>query len=150
MSSYKRYRVPGGCYFFTVNLAERRRSLLVRHIGLLRNAVRLVRRRHPFSIDAMVVLPDHVHALWTLPPGDDDFAGRWRLIKAAFSRSLTPDACDFRRHVDYIHYNPMKHGLVSRVKDWPYSSFHRFVTGGCYPEDWAGTAEGSFGGFGER
>src|SRR5580704_1997969 len=79
----------GGCFFFTVNLAERHLHLLTEHIDKLRTAFRETRRHHPFTIDAMVVLPDHLHTLWTLPEGDADFAARWRLIKSAFSRSLT-------------------------------------------------------------
>ena len=90
MTDYRRHRVPGGCYFFTVNLLERRgNTLLTDRIDLLRKAVRRVRRSRPFSIDAWVVLPDHLHAVWTLPPGDDDFFSiRWRLIKSFFVREL--------------------------------------------------------------
>ena len=88
MTGYRRNFIAGGCFFFTVNLAERRLRLLTEHIDELRNALRKVRRQHPFTIDAMVVLPDHLHAVWTLPEGDADFAARWRLIKSTFSRSL--------------------------------------------------------------
>jgi len=168
MRTYTRACVPGACYFFTVNLAHRRNhDLLVRHVGALRFAVAVTRRDHPFEIDAMVVLPDHLHALWQLPEGDADFSSRCRLIKARFSRAvpageriapsrarrgerglwqrrfwehLIRDERDWQRHVDYIHYNPVKHGYVSRATDWPYSSLHRFVrTGWCDP-DW-GAAE---------
>jgi putative transposase len=175
MTRYRRNFVPGGSYFFTVNLADRRSRLLTEHIELLRTAFRDVKVAHPFTVEATVVLPDHLHALWTLPEGDADFAMRWRQIKAAFSRGLPPgerisssrstkgergiwqrrywehtlrDEFDFERHVDYIHFNPVKHGHVTRVCDWFYSTFHQMVRLGVYPEDWAGdagTAESSFG-----
>src|SRR3954469_19186676 len=128
-------------------------------------------------IDAMVVLPDHLHAIWTLPEGDADFATRWRLIKSGFSRRVARgerisdsraakaergiwqrrywehtirDETDFSRHIDYIHFNPVRHGLVRRVEDWPYSSFHRYVRNGTLPDDWAGDAAEGEGRFGER
>ena len=177
MTRYLRNFVPGGCYFFTVNLADRRQRLLTEHIGNLRNAFRETRARHPFTIDAIVILPDHLHAIWTLPPGDFDFATRWRLIKSAFSRGLAPgelvsesraakgergiwqrrywehtlrDENDVARHVDYIHFNPVKHGHAPRVRDWPHSSFHRMVKLGVYPADWAGDVRGDDRNFGER
>jgi putative transposase len=177
MTSYRRNFVPGGSYFFTVNLAGRRLRLLIEHIELLRNAFRDVKAVHPFAVEATVVLPDHLHALWTLPEGDADFAMRWRLIKAGFSRGLPRgervsssrstkgergiwqrrywehtlrDERDFERHVDYIHFNPVKHGHVRRVSDWPYSTFHQMVKLGIYPEDWAGDASTKDSGFGER
>jgi putative transposase len=164
-------------YFFTVNLLDRRSRLLTEHIGLLRQAFHYARERHPFSIEASVVLPDHLHAVWTLPDGDADYALRWRLIKSAFSRGLPPsesvsnsrsskgergiwqrrywehtlrDENDFARHVDYIHFNPIKHGHVTQVADWPHSSFHRFVRLGVYPVDWAGDVKDGGSGFGER
>jgi putative transposase len=141
VTNYRRNFVCGGSFFFTANLAERRLHLLVDHIDNLRSAFRRVRRYHPFGIEAIVVLPDHLHAIWTLPEGDHDFALRWRLIKSAFSRSLPRgerisasraskgergiwqrrywehtlrDEQDFARHADYIHFNPVKHGHVSR------------------------------------
>jgi len=177
MTDYRRNFVAGGSFFFTVNLAERRLRLLTDHIDLLRVAVRETRARHPFTIDAMVVLPDHLHALWTLPEGDKDFSTRWRLIKSAFSRNLASgermsesraakgergiwqrrywehtirDEPDFARHVDYIHINPVKHGHVGRVIDWPHSSFHRMMRLGIYPEDWGGDVSIEGEGFGER
>jgi putative transposase len=88
MPNYRRAFVPGGCWFFTVNLLERRRNLLVDHIDALRAAVATTRERYPFAIDAGVILPDHIHAVWTLPPGDADFSLRWRLIKQRFARGL--------------------------------------------------------------
>ena len=177
MTNYRRNFVGGGSFFFTVNLAERRLRLLIDHVDLLRRSFRYVRRRHSFRIEAVVVLPDHLQAIWTLPEGDADFALRWRLIKSAFSRGLPAgerisesrkskgergiwqrrywehtlsDEADFARHADYIHFNPMKHGHVSRVRDWPYSSFHRMVRLGVYPRDWAGDATREGAGFGER
>ncbi len=177
MARYRRNFVPGGSYFFTVNLAERRLRLLTERVGALRAAFRYARSAHPFAIEAIVVLPDHLHAIWTLPEHDTDYSTRWRLIKAAFSRSLPRgerisasraakgergvwqrrywehtlrDERDFTRHMDYIHFNPVKHGFVRRVADWPYSSFHRMVRLGVYPEDWAGDSKQDGVGFGER
>jgi len=88
MPNYRRAFIPGGCWFFTVNLLERRRTLLVDHIDSLRASIARTRRKYPFEIDAFVVLPNHLHAIWTLPPGDADFSTRWRLIKTAFAKSL--------------------------------------------------------------
>ncbi len=165
MPDYRRYRVAGGTYFFTVNLLQRYpNDLLVRHIELLRTGVREVRKNRPFHIDAWVILPDHLHCVWTLPPGDDDFTNRWRMIKQGFSKALPMterrlsvriargerglwqrrfwehairDDGDYAAHVDYCHINPLKHGYVKRVADWPYSTFHRYVERGVYPLDWA-------------
>lgn len=177
MTSYRRNFVPGGSYFFTVNLANRRSRLLTDNIALLRTAFREVRARHPFAVDAVVVLPDHLHSIWTLPDGDADFAMRWRLIKSTFSRALPRcewvsnsrrgkgergvwqrrywehtlrDEADFVRHADYVHFNPVKHGHVGQVKDWPYSSFHRMIRLGHYPIDWAGDVWGEGVDLGER
>src|SRR6266851_1613139 len=91
MTNYRRNFVSGGSYFFTVNLADRRLRLLIEHIGLLRTAFRYAQTRHPFEIAATVILPDHLHAIWTLPERDSDFGLRWRLIKSAFSRGLPKD-----------------------------------------------------------
>ncbi|MCQ4312154.1 transposase [Pseudomonas stutzeri] len=173
MSNYRRSQVPGGTWFFTVTLADRQSRLLIEEIALLRHAYRQAQRSHPFQTLAICVLPDHLHAIWTLPEGDADFAGRWSLLKSSFSRQLpaTPrnpsqlrkrekgiwqrrywehqirDALDLQRHVDYIHFNSVKHGLVERAADWPYSSFNRYVEKGLLPHDWAGGtgADGSFG-----
>jgi len=160
---YRRADVMGGTYFFTVNLAERERRLLVDHVDVLRASVKNVKQRHPFHIDAFVVMPDHLHAVWTLPTGDADFATRWTLIKAGFSRHivhgelrnpsriakgergiwqrrywehLIRDEHDYERHVDYVHYNPVKHGYVLRAADWPHSSIHRFIADGMVESDW--------------
>lgn len=169
MPNYRRAWHRGGTYFFTVNLLQRHgNDLLVRHIDELRAAVRLTRQKHPFDIHAWVVLPNHLHCVIGLPPGDTDFATRWRLIKLLFSRSipatewrnearhrrgergiwqrrywehLIRDEADFAAHMDYVHINPVKHGLVAAVKDWPYSTFHRLVADGVYVGDWAGGGE---------
>ncbi|OLU25120.1 transposase [Pseudomonas sp. PA27(2017)] len=168
MVLYRRDKTPGATWFFTLNLADRRRDLLTAHIDLLRGSFRHVMRLRPWRIDAIVILPDHLHALCTLPPGDADFALRWRLIKSGFSRTLPNserisasrqrkgergiwqqrfwehrirDDGDFARHVDYIHHNPRKHGHVERVVDWPWSSFHRYVAAGLLPADWAGSGD---------
>ncbi len=168
MPDYRRNRVPGGTYFFTVNLLDRQSDLLVTAIEPLRDAVRRVRARYPFHIDAWVVLPDHMHCLWTLPDGDADFSGRWRAIKTFFSKSqpggeersavsarrgergiwqrrfwehTIRDDRDYAAHMDYTHFNPVKHGLVGEVADWPHSTFPSCVARGFYPAEWAG--EGS-------
>ena len=165
MPDYRRNRVPGGTYFFTVNLLDRSSDLLVARIDDLRAAVRNVRIKHAFHIDAWVVLPDHMHAVWTLPAGDCNYSARWRGIKTAFSKALPKlealsavrvargergvwqrrfwehtirDERDYAAHVDYVHINPVKHGLVHTVSEWPYSSFHRCVARGVYAADWAG------------
>ncbi len=162
---YRRSYVEGGTYFFTVNLLERDKSLLVDHIDVLREAVRWVKARRPFEIDAWVVLPDHMHAVWTLPEGDADYSSRWREIKKRFSKAMPKterlsvvrkkkgergvwqrrfwehtirDEKDYQYHVDYVHVNPVKHGLVNRVQDWPYSSFHKAVKEGVYDKNWCG------------
>jgi putative transposase len=177
MTEHRRAFIAGGTYFFTVNLADRRQSLLTEHIGTLRAAFRYARGRHPFIVEAVVVLPDHLHTLWTLPDGDADFPLRWRLLKAAFSRRLPQNEAvsqsrlrkgergiwqrrywehavrnqdDFNRHLDYIHFNPVKHGYAARVGDWPYSSFHRMARLGFYPSGWAADTGESLGDFGER
>lgn len=163
MPRYIRSFTPGGAFFFTVALLERRRRLLVEHAALLRQCFSEVKAARPFRIDAVVVLPDHLHCIWTLPPGDADFSARWHAIKSGFSRGIDPgeylsqrrrtkgergiwqrrfwehtirDECDFERHVDYIHYNPVKHGHVRAAADWRLSSFHRYVEQDVYPPDW--------------
>ena len=174
---YRRTDVAGATYFFTVNLAERHRTLLTEHIALLRTVMHGVKQRHPFHVDAMVILPDHLHCVLTLPEGDADYPLRWALIKAGFSRRIPRterrnssrldkgergiwqrrywehmirDERDYARHVDYIHFNPVKHGYVQRAADWPYSSIHRYITAGILTRDW-GVGDVKEGGeFGER
>ena len=164
MRTYTRAQVPGGCYFFTLNLAERKgNDLLVQHIAELREAFRTVHAAHPFAIEGIVILPDHLHCIWRLPDDDADFSMRWRPIKAGFSALLPHgerisasrarkgergvwqrrywehvirDERDFRNHMDYLHYNPVKHDYVNAVCDWPHSSFHRLVDRGIYDIRW--------------
>jgi REP-associated tyrosine transposase len=160
---YRRSLVPGGTFFFTVNLADRQSDLLTTHIELLRDATRSVRQRYPFEIIAMVVMPDHLHAIWRLPDGDADYPTRWALIKAGFSRNLPKtesirasrsrkrergvwqrrywehqirDDDDLARHVAYVHFNPVKHGHVEKAADWPYSTIHRFIREGRISAMW--------------
>jgi putative transposase len=176
MVRYRRNFVAGGTFFFTTTLVDRGSTALTDHIDALRSAFRTTRQTQPFSIDAIVVLPDHLHVVMTLPAGDADFPNRWRLIKRRFTEVVLKrgasvsrhangeyalwqrrywehtirDERDFERHVDYIHFNPVKHVLVSRVRDWPYSSFHRYVRTGLLPMDWAGDVRDERSGFGER
>jgi putative transposase len=177
VTNYRRNFIPGGSFFFTVNLADCRSNLLIDRIDQLRSAFRYARTRHDFAIDAIVVLPDHLHTIWTLPPDDSDFAMRWRLIKTMFSRSVEGgerrsasrstksergiwqrrfwehtlrDENDFERHCHYIHFNPVKHGHVSAASQWLYSSFHRFVRLGVYPMNWAAGKQIDGNEFGER
>ena len=165
----------GGTFFFTVTLADRSSNLLIEEIVRLRQAYRIVQERRPFETIAICVLPDHIHAVWTLPDKDPDFATRWNLIKGGLSRGVAAqprpqnqisrrekgiwqrrywehairDEVDLERHVDYIHFNPVKHGYVSRVCDWPHSSFARYVAGGLLPSDWGGDMKEIRGKFGE-
>jgi putative transposase len=162
MVQYRRNYIEGGTYFFTVALRDRKAATLVERIEELREAVRSVKREKAFRIDAWVVLPDHLHAIWSLPRGDADFSGRWRAIKARFTRAVIRagvaaqgnntgeynlwqrrfwehtirDERDYARHVDYIHYNPVKHRLVNQARDWPHSTFHRYVSMAVYSKDW--------------
>lgn len=173
MPSYRRAAVPGATFFFTVALADRRSRVLVDHADALRGAFVATTREHPVEVDAMVVLPDHLHAVWRLPEGDADFPARWRKLKARFTRAvggewprsrskiakgerglwqrrywehMIRDAEDWRRHVEYCWSDPVRHGLVARARDWPLSSFHRDVRRGIAAEDWSGAvAPGRFG-----
>lgn len=149
-----RARVPGGTYFFTVVSAGRRPILTeaaTRHA--LRGAVVFTRERWPFSVDALVLLPDHLHCVWTLPAGDADFSRRWSTIKRLSTQALRAplwqprfwehairDDHDLQRHLDYVHGNPVKHGHAARARDCPYSSFHRYVKQGAYHQDWCDLA----------
>ncbi|MGO4380606.1 REP-associated tyrosine transposase [Pseudoduganella sp. RAF53_2] len=155
MPNYRRLLHPGGRYFFTV-VSEGRRRILTdaafRHN--LRFAIQRVRARYPFDIIAFVLLPDHLHTIWTLPEGDSNFPLRWRLIKGLVTHQGGQNSPwqhrymehwlrseeDFRQHFDYLHWNPMKHGLVARVVDWPWSTFHRYIAEGIYTADWCGDA----------
>lgn len=163
MPNYRRNHVPGGTYFFTVNLVDRRSDLLVKHIDLLKTSFDNVKQSHPFKIPAICVLPDHLHCLWALPENDQDFSTRWNLIKGSFSRGIGKgelvsqsrvkrrergiwqrrfwehtirDEDDYENHFHYIHYNPLKHGLVTDLKDWPHSTYHEYVKQRVYFENW--------------
>src|SRR5437868_6982243 len=175
MPNCRRTNVKGGTFFFTVVLADRSSNLLVEEIDHLRKDYRTAYERCPFETIAICVLPDHMHALWALPEDDPDFSTRWNLIKGGFSRgvearprsqSMTSkrekgiwqrrywehtirDDADLERHINYIHFNPMKHGHVGCVADWPHSSFHRYVERGHLPVDWGGDVRDIQGSFGE-
>ena len=168
-------RAKGSVFFFTVVLAQRPSNLLIDEIDRLRRIYKLIQQRHPFETIAICILPDHIHALWALPESDADFSTRWSLIKSGFSRGLDArtrsaskvgkrekgvwqrrywqhavrDEADFERHVDYIHYNPVKHGHVTRVVDQPHSSFHRYVERRILAPDWGGELRNIQGSFGE-
>jgi putative transposase len=163
---YRRVRKEGGTYFFTVVTHNRRKFLCdPENVALLRSVFKNVMARHPFTIDAIVILPDHLHTIWTLPDGDDNYSIRWSLIKSGFTHSCSEfckgvlsasrtarkqqavwqhrfweheirDDEDFNRHADYIHYNPVKHGNAKKPGDWEYSSFNRYVQEGVYPTNW--------------
>ncbi len=198
MPHYRRARQKNGQYFFTVVTGNRNPVLVHEPIRqALREAIQQVREDLPFAIDAWVLLPDHMHCIWTLPEGDNAYGKRWSIIKRLVSKTvagatgsplpadpeqyskvgcamrtvlltrsqqkrresgfwqrrfwehLIRDTNDLRRHLDYIHFNPVKHGLVSRVDDWPYSSFHQYVKEGMYPMDWGGNKNADKGAFGE-
>ncbi len=168
---YRRAKIEGGCYFFTVVTHHRQKILcLPKNIDLLKDSFRYVLRKHPFTIDGIVILPDHIHCLWTLPSKDSDYSTRWRLIKSYFSRNCDrqfqrnvnlsrqnkkekgvwqrrfwehqiKDEEDFINHLNYIHYNPVRHQLVKAPKDWQYSSFHRYVQSQDYDLMWGANEE---------
>jgi putative transposase len=173
---YRRSDIKGGTYFFTVNLAERNKTLLVDGFEILREVINTVKKQHPFILDAMVVLPEHLHAIFTLPPDDKDFTTRWMLIKSGFSRQLPQqeqinksrkrkgerniwqrrywehlicDENDFEKHVDYIHFNPVKHGHVKVAVDWPYSTIHEYIRKGLLDSHWGHDNNDIGMGFGE-
>jgi len=150
MSNYRRAYIPGGSYFFTVVTLDRNPIFNNEEcVEVLRQAFRKVMVTRPFQIDAMVILPEHLHCIWQMPDGDVDYSSRWREIKKAASRQISTvtnkrnermvwqrrfwehairDEEDWRKHVDYIHYNPVKHGLVNQPGEWPWSSFSRAVS----------------------
>jgi putative transposase len=172
MPRYIRLKQRGGTFFFTL-VTYRRQPLLTRPgaLDMLRESLEEVRRHQPFLLRAWVILPDHGHFIWTLPPDDDDYSSRWGRLKSAFTRrlyaempNLKPmsaaqrrrnektvwqrrfwehqirDSEDFTAHMDYLHYNPVRHGLVKRVSEWRYSSFHTYVERGVYGTNWGGSA----------
>nr|WP_298116502.1 transposase [uncultured Pseudomonas sp.] len=176
MSNYRRARYAGACYFFTLVTHQRQPVLTQPRLReALRLAIERVRQGHPFSIHGWVLLPDHLHCLWQLPEGDTDYSRRWSMIKRLTSQAMPElsgsislsrnlrresglwqrrfwehrirDEQDYRQHLDYLHWNPVRHALVERVADWPWSSYHRLVREGIYPADWGGCGEvlGAFG-----
>ncbi|MBL8311352.1 MAG: transposase [Burkholderiales bacterium] len=141
-------------------MADRRASLLTDHADALVAAMRQVREKRPWQTDAMVILPDHLHAIWTLPDGDANYPGRWRMIEALFTKHLRDrtdvngapwqsrywehtirDEHDLAQHVAYVHYNPVKHGYVVRPVDWRWSTLHRYIRDGLVPADWAAASD---------
>ena len=165
---YRRADIKGGTYFFTINLANRQNTLLVDEFAKLRRSINKVKQQHPFLLDALVVLPDHLHLMMTLPENDHNFATRLMLIKSGFSRQipkteyisssrqskaergiwqrrywehLIRDENDYARHIDYIHYNPVKHGYVERAVDWQFSTIHKFIEKGVLAADWGAGVE---------
>ncbi len=173
MVYFRRDFTPGGTYFFTLALRNRKSQLLTSHTDLLGEALRKTKQKYPFSTEAIVVLPDHLHAVWKLPEDDFNYSLRWHQIKSYFTKSLIKegvkitkdhrgeyhlwqrrfwehrirDESDFQAHIDYIHFNPVKHGYVSSAKEWPYSSFHRYVQNKVLQENWG--YDGVQGEFGE-
>ncbi|MFZ6745570.1 REP-associated tyrosine transposase [Undibacterium sp. JH2W] len=164
---YRRANVPGATYFFTVNLQDRKSQLLTEHVDILRTAFRTVQQRYPFKIIAMVVMPEHLHAIWEMPEGDVDFSLRWSLIKVAFSKALPRQENistsrekkrergiwqrrfwehmirndeDLEKHISYLHYNPVKHGYVDQASAWAYSSLHKFMEQGMLDVNWGDIA----------
>jgi len=155
---YRRLYVAGGTYFFT-QVTYHRNPIFIQKaaIDVLRQAFRYTIDRHPFNIVASVILPDHLHLIWTLPPDDQNFPTRWRLIKSHFTREyarsnqqppfwqrrywehLIRDEEDFSNHLDYIHFNPVKHGMVDSPEKWAHSTFKKFVASGYYPPEWLRT-----------
>ncbi|MBI2851300.1 MAG: transposase [Chloroflexi bacterium] len=169
MPEYRRAYMKGGVFFFTVVTYERLPIFQQESaIDLLDMCFQRIRAIHPFNTDALVILPDHLHTIWSLPENDSDFSIRWKKIKATFSRNfegstegeisqsmlrkgergvwqrrfwehMIRDQDDFNRHCDYIHYNPVKHGLVSVPSDWRHSTFGEFVEKDWYERDWGGS-----------
>jgi putative transposase len=173
---YRRVISPGATYFFTVNLLDRKSSLLTQKIDNLRMSFHTVRTKYPFEIEGIVILPDHFHVMMTLPVGDGDYSLRLRLIKGAFSKQINfneyinparRNKCergiwqrrfwehlirnekDYEHHLNYIHYNPVKHSYVKKASAWPYSSIHRFIKSGVISEDWGCSYDFNNGVFGE-
>ena len=167
MVNYRRNFIKGGCYFFTVNLKNRQSTLLIDAVNQLRSSFSYVHSKKPFEIIAIVILPEHLHCIWQLPENDKDYPARWKSIKSHFTRQLKKTGIqisknkhnehniwqrrywehtirnenDLTRHIDYIHYNPVKHGWVKSVSDWKYSSFHNYVKKGSLPLNWGNNLE---------
>ena len=182
MADYRRSTTTGACYFFTV-VSNRRQPLLCQDNirNALHHAIKTTQQSMPFTIEAWVLMPDHLHCIWSLPPGDNDYSKRWALIKRAVGQACKPinqqrtscenkrhesgiwqrrfwehqirDQTDFNRHMDYIHYNPVKHGLCQQPTQWRWSTIHRLIKSGFYPQNWccpiAGQNEHNSSQFGE-
>ena len=174
MPDYRRAYVPGGTFFLTLVTFERQRLFAAaENIARLRRALAIVKRERPFEVAAAVIMPDHLHFVWTLPAGDADFSSRAGRFKVLFTQSVREsgaarvrstrsrqrhrestiwqrrfwehvvrDEHDLERRVDYIHYNPVKHGLVACPHQWPYSSFERWVQRGAYAANWCCVCKG--------
>ncbi|MDA8173490.1 MAG: transposase [Nitrospiraceae bacterium] len=171
---YRRAQADGASFFFIL-VTENRKNIFAQKedVAILNRAVEYTVSRHPFAMDAIVILPDHIHCIWSLPEGNNDFSTRWRLIKSHFTRCCSLDSNstvsesrarkgehgiwqrrfwehrirderDYKCHVEYIHYNPVKHGYVRSPKDWPHSSFGRFVEKGIYELNWGAGLDMSF------
>jgi putative transposase len=176
MPQYRRCVIPGATYFFTLALRDRTSSLLVDEIERLRSAYKKALAKLPVTTVAIAVMPEHIHAIWTMPPDEADYSRRWNMIKGAFSKGLpaTPsrsasevgkrekgiwqrrfwehrirDDEDLQRCIDYIHFNPVKHRLVKQAVEWPYTSFHRYVKQGLLPVDWGAALDPVGENFGE-
>jgi putative transposase len=174
---YRRTLIPGATYFFTVNLLNRKSCLLTDNIHQLRYAFRTARRYHPFTIDGIVILPDHLHMVMSLPKEDRNYSLRWNIIKGIFSKQIEPkepiggsrqkkrergiwqrrfwehlirDELDYEQHLNYIHFNPVKHGYVTTATEWEFSSIHRFIQAGILPKNWGSHDECNLPDFGER
>lgn len=163
MVKYRRNYIPGGTYFFTLTLRDRKSNYLTQHADKLTAAMRRVNKLHPYKTIALVILPDHLHAIWELPENDANYSLRWRCIKTLFVKNLKKEdiaiinnasgesmlwqrrfwehtirnEIDYENHLNYIHYNPVKHGLALKVADWPFSTFHRYVKDGILPANWS-------------
>ncbi|HAT6977693.1 TPA: transposase [Legionella pneumophila] len=161
---YRRALLPGATYFFTVNLANRTNGILIKEIDSLLYAIRTTKAQYPFKIVAYAILPDHLHLIMILPEHDSNYSLRWSMIKSLFSKQipclelisparknkrergiwqrrfwehLIRDELDLEHHVNYIHFNPVKHGYVPKASDWKYSSIHRYIQKGIITSDWA-------------
>jgi putative transposase len=186
MPEYRRVIISGGTYFFTVVTRDRLHLLICEEVRqALREGIQEVRQSLPFFIEAWVLLPDHLHTIWTLPKGDANYQARWAIIKRTVTKHCLPkvlnekpinmvrkthptfpdntlspsmqkrkeggfwqrrywehsirDEEDFHRHLDYLHWNPVKHGYVKNPIHWPYSSLHRLIAQGMYPSNWGGS-----------
>ena len=173
---YRRTDIKGACYFFTINLADRKSNLLIDKVFELREVINRVKKKHPFKLDALVIMPEHFHMIITLPENDNDYSKRIMLIKSGFSRTLPKserlnpsrikkrergiwqrrywelfirDEKDYQTHVDYIHYNPVKHGYVPKASDWKYSTIHKYIELGIYDENWGAGIQNTSNKYGE-